>query len=153
MSAVMCLVLAWAFAWNTHAATPQDRINAAYAAMGGDKIKTISLTAHLEQFDPGESYSVSDPTKPDRGASDLIRIRDVVRGLTRNEWVRPKVDGSKRTFIEIVTPTAGFVIGDDAVEAACRSARSKARSPSTPCRADGSPQPCVNLNGRSSLWR
>jgi len=116
MSAVMCLVLAWAFAWNTHAATPQDRINAAYAAMGGDKIKTISLTAHLEQFDPGESYSVSDPTKPDRGASDLIRIRDVVRGLTRNEWVRPKVDGSKRTFIEIVTPTAGYVIGDDAVE-------------------------------------
>ena len=116
MSAVMCLVLAWAFAWNTHAATPQDRINAAYAAMGGDKIKTISLTAHLEQFDPGESYSVSDPTKPDRGASDLIRTRDVVRGLTRNEWVRPKVDGSKRTFIEIVTPTAGYVIGDDAVE-------------------------------------
>jgi hypothetical protein len=84
--------------------------------MGGDKLKTISLTAHIEQFDPGESYSVSDPTKPDRGASDLVRNRDIVRGLTRNEWVRPKVDGSKRTFTEIVTPTAGYVIGDDAVE-------------------------------------
>ena len=116
MSAVMCLALAWAFAWNTNAATPQDRVNAAYAAMGGGKIQTITYTAHIEQFDPGESYSVTDPTKPDRGASDLVRTRDVAHGLTRSEWVRPKVDGTKRTFTEIVTPTAGYVIGDDAVE-------------------------------------
>jgi hypothetical protein len=116
IGAALGLALIWALAWSTHAATPQDRVSAAYAAMGGDKLKTISLTAHIEQFDPGESYSVSDPTKPDRGASDLVRTRDIVRGLTRNEWVRPKVDGSKRTFTEIVTPTAGYVIGDDAVE-------------------------------------
>jgi hypothetical protein len=116
MSAVTCLALAWALPWNTHAATPQDRVNAAYAAMGGDKLKTISLTARIEQFDPGESYSVSDPTKPDRGASDLVRTRDLARGLTRSEWVRPRVDGTKRIFTEIVTPTAGYVIGDDAVE-------------------------------------
>jgi len=116
ISIVLGLTFVWAFARNTHAATPQDRVNAAYTAMGGGKLQTISLKAHMEQYDPGESYSVSDPTKPDRGESDLVRTRDLVRGLTRNEWVRPKVDGSKRTFTEIVTPTAGYVIGDDAVE-------------------------------------
>lgn len=114
ISAALGLAFVWAFAWNTHAATPQDRVSAAYTAMGGDKIKTISLTARVEQFDPGESYSVTDPTKPDRGASELVRTRDITRGLTRNEWVRPRVDGSKRTFTEIVTPTAGYVVGDDA---------------------------------------
>ena len=31
------------------AAGPVDRINAAYAAMGGDKLKVISLRASLEQ--------------------------------------------------------------------------------------------------------
>lgn len=114
--AVIGLTLVWTFARTLAAATPQDRVNAAYAAMGGDKLKTISLKAHLEQFDPGESYSVSDPTKPDRGESDLVLSRDLARGLARYEWVRPKVDGSKRTFTEIVTPAAGYALGDDAVE-------------------------------------
>ena len=97
------------------AASPQDRVNAAFAAMGGDKLKTLTLKARLEQFDPGESYSVSDPAKPDTGVSDLVQSRDLQRGLVRNEWVRPKADdGNKRTFIEIVTPTAGYVLGNDA---------------------------------------
>jgi glyoxylase-like metal-dependent hydrolase (beta-lactamase superfamily II) len=98
------------------AASPQDLVNAAYAAMGGGKLKTITLKVHMEQFDPGESFSVSDPTKPTRGEADLVRSRDLAKGLTRNEWVSPKVDGTKRTFTEIVTPTGGYVIGDDAVE-------------------------------------
>jgi glyoxylase-like metal-dependent hydrolase (beta-lactamase superfamily II) len=69
----------------------------------------------LQQYDPGESYSVSDPAKPDTGISDLTQSRDFQRGLTRTEWVRPKADdGTKRTFTEIVTPTAGYVIGNDA---------------------------------------
>jgi glyoxylase-like metal-dependent hydrolase (beta-lactamase superfamily II) len=114
ISAVLALV--WAFARTATAATPQDHANAAYTAMGGDKLKTISLKAHLEQFDPGESYSVSDPAKPDRGESDLVLSRDLAHGVARLEWVRPKVDGSKRTFTEIVTPAAGYVVGDDAVE-------------------------------------
>jgi glyoxylase-like metal-dependent hydrolase (beta-lactamase superfamily II) len=97
------------------ATSPQDRVNAAYAAMGGDKLKTLSLTASLQQYDPGESYSLSDPAKPDTGVSDLKQIRDFQRGLTRDEWVRPKADdGAKRTYTEIVTPTAGYVIGNDA---------------------------------------
>jgi glyoxylase-like metal-dependent hydrolase (beta-lactamase superfamily II) len=97
------------------AAAPQDRVNAAYAAMGGDKLKTISLKATLEQFDPGESYSLSDPTKPDTGVSDLVQSRDLVRGFTRNEWIRPLPGGEgKRTYTEIITPAAGYVIGNDA---------------------------------------
>jgi glyoxylase-like metal-dependent hydrolase (beta-lactamase superfamily II) len=97
------------------ATSPQDRVDAAYTAMGGDKLKTIGLKASLQQFDPGESYSVSDPAKPDTGVSDLVESRDLQRGLTRNEWVRPKADdGGKRTYTEIVTPAAGYVIGNDA---------------------------------------
>ena len=95
--------------------SPQDSVNAAYAAMGGDKLKTISLKVRSEQFDPGESYSVSDPAKPDTGVSDLVQSRDLQRGFARNEWIRPKADdGAKRTYTEIVTPTAGYVIGNDA---------------------------------------
>ena len=97
------------------ATSAQDRVNAAYAAMGGDKLKTLSLTASLQQYDPGESYSLSDPAKPDTGVSDLKQSRDLQRGLTRDEWVRPKADdGTKRTYTEIVTPTAGYVVGNDA---------------------------------------
>jgi glyoxylase-like metal-dependent hydrolase (beta-lactamase superfamily II) len=97
------------------ATSPQDRANAAYAAMGGDKLKTLTLSASLQQYDPGESYSLSDPAKPDTGVSDLKQSRDFQRGMTRDEWVRPKADdGTKRTYTEIVTPTAGYVVGNDA---------------------------------------
>src|SRR5260370_11049677 len=97
------------------ATSPQDLVNAAYAAMGGDKLKTITLRASLQQYDPGESYSVADPTKPDTGISDLVHSRDFQREVARNEWVRPKADdGGKRTYTEIVTPAAGYVIGNDA---------------------------------------
>jgi hypothetical protein len=85
IGAVMCFLISWALP----AAGPQDRVNAAYAAMGGDKLKTLSLKASLEQFDPGESYSVSDPTKPSTGVSDLTQSRDLEHGFARNEWVRP----------------------------------------------------------------
>src|SRR6202521_4268752 len=101
ISAMTGLLISWA----APAAAPQDRVNAAYAAMGGDKLKTLSLKASLEQFDPGESYSLSDPTKPDTGVSDLVESRDLVRGFTRNEWVRPMPGGEgKRTYTEIITP-------------------------------------------------
>ena len=97
------------------ATSPQDRVNAAFAAMGGDKLKTLTLTASLQQYDPGESYSLTDPAKPDTGVSELKQSRDLQRGLTRNEWIRPKADdGGKRTFTEIVTLTAGYSIGNDA---------------------------------------
>ena len=117
--ATICVVLGlsnWAVSRTASAASPQDLVNAAYAAMGGGKVQAVVLKEHLEQFDPGESFSVTDPTKPSRLEAELVRTRDIGRGVTRNEWVSPKVDGSKRTFTEIVTSTGGYVIGDDAVE-------------------------------------
>jgi len=126
ISAVTILLIAWALP----AAAPLDRVNAAYAAMGGDKLKTITLKASLEQFDPGESYSLSDPTKPDTGVSDLAESRDLVHGLTRNEWVRPLPGGdNKRIFTEIITPTAGYVIGNDAAPGRLPKRASKATPP------------------------
>ena len=53
---------------------------------------------------------------PDQGKSKLVQSRDLAKGLARNEWERPKADGGRRTYIEIVTPTAGYSIGNDAVE-------------------------------------
>jgi glyoxylase-like metal-dependent hydrolase (beta-lactamase superfamily II) len=126
ISAVTILVIAWALP----AAAPIDRVNAAYTAMGGDKLKTISLKASLEQFDPGESYSVSDPTKPDTGVSNLAQSRDLVHGLTRNEWVRPLPGGdSKRIYTEIITSMAGYVIGNDAAPGRLPKRTNKATPP------------------------
>src|SRR5215472_8778059 len=114
-------VVVWALAWGAPVSTPspQARVEAAYTAMGGDKIaalKTISLKAHLAQYDPGESYSVHDPDKPGVNSSELIQYRDIARGLTRNWWWdRPKNDdGTRRNYYEVVTPTAGWNVGNDA---------------------------------------
>jgi glyoxylase-like metal-dependent hydrolase (beta-lactamase superfamily II) len=112
------------------AAAQQDRVNAAYAAMGGEKLKTITLKARIAQFDPGESYSVSDPAKPDTGVSELSQSRDLVRGLARNEWVRPLPGGvNKRTYTEIITPLAGYVLGDDAAPGRLPKRTTKANPP------------------------
>src|SRR5689334_5538245 len=116
------------------AATPQARVDAAYAAMGGDRLatlKTITLRAHLQQWDPGESYAVTTPDKPDVNYSDLVQSRDFVRGLTRNEWNRPKNDdGGRRIFTEVVTPAAGWVVGNNA---------SNGRTPKRAIMVDGKP--------------
>lgn len=99
------------------APSPQQRVDAAFAAMGGDKLlalKTISFKANIHQWDPGESYSTADSDTPDEKSSDLVQSRDFAKGLVRNEWVRPRNDtGGTRTFTEIVTPMAGYSIGND----------------------------------------
>jgi len=126
ISALTTLLLAWA----APAAAPQDRINAAYTAMGGDKLKTITLKATLQQFDLGESYSLSDPAKPDTGVSELVQNRDLTRGFTRNEWVRPLPESSsQRTYMEIITPVAGYVIGYDATNGRLPKRSTKATPP------------------------
>jgi glyoxylase-like metal-dependent hydrolase (beta-lactamase superfamily II) len=94
---------------------PVTPLDAAYTALGGDTLKSISTKSHWDQWDPGESYSVTDFTKPDDGTSELVQTRDLTRGLTRNEWVRPNGGNGQRTFTEIVTPAAGIAIGNDAV--------------------------------------
>jgi len=118
-AASLSVVIGLGVALSAPAATPQGRVDAAYAAMGGDRIaalKTISLKAHLAQYDPGESYSVHDPDKPGVNSSELIQYRDLARGLTRNVWWdRPKNDdGLRRNYYEVVTPTAGWNVGNDA---------------------------------------
>ncbi len=82
-AAGMSALIARPFAPALPATSPQDRVNAAYAAMGGDKLKTITLRAQLQQYDPGESYSVADPAKPDTGVSGLVQSRDLQRGFAR----------------------------------------------------------------------
>ena len=99
--------------------TPQQRVDAAYAALGGDAVaglKTISLKAHIAQWDPGESYSLTDPLRPGVNSSEVIQIRDIEHGRIRNDWWdRPKNDdGTRRSYIEIITPEAGWIVGNDA---------------------------------------
>jgi glyoxylase-like metal-dependent hydrolase (beta-lactamase superfamily II) len=122
-------------AWAAPAPTPQSLVDAADAALGGDKIdglKTLRLKAHLGQYDPGESYSLSDPDKPGVNSSELTQYRDLARGLTRNEWWdRPKNDdGMRRNYYEVVTPTAGWNVGNEA---------SNGRTPSRAIMVDGVP--------------
>jgi hypothetical protein len=98
--------------------TPPQRVDAAWKAMGGEKLaalKSIRLEADIMQWDPGASFSLADNETPDQGKSKLIQSRDLTKGLTRNEWDRPKADGGRRTYVEIVTPNAGYSIGNDAV--------------------------------------
>jgi len=103
--------------WAATAPTPQQRVDATYAAMGGDKLvalKTISFRSNIHQWDPGESFSTADSDTPDVQSSQLVQSRDYVKGLVHNEWVRPRNDtGGTRTFTEIVTPAAGYSIGND----------------------------------------
>ena len=128
-------------AWAATPTTAQSRVDAAYAAMGGDKLaalKTVNLHADLQQWDPGESYSVATPDKPDVGYSELVQSRDFVRGLTRNEWNRPKNDdGGRRVFTEVVTPSAGWVVGNNA---------SNGRTPKRAVVAEG--KPAQTFSGR-----
>jgi hypothetical protein len=52
-AAILCALMARPLARAVPATSPQDRVNAAYAAMGGDKLKTLTLSASLQQYDPG----------------------------------------------------------------------------------------------------
>lgn len=99
--------------------TPQQRVDAAYKAMGGEKLaalKTIRLEYEIGQWDPGASFTLADNLIPDQGKSKLVQTRDLTKGLARSEYERPKADGGRRTYIEIATPQAGYSIGNDAVE-------------------------------------
>jgi glyoxylase-like metal-dependent hydrolase (beta-lactamase superfamily II) len=117
---VLSLAAGWGAVLAAPAATPKDLVDAAYAALGGDKVaalKTVSLHAHIAQYDPGESYSLSDPEKPGVNSSELIQLRDLSRNLTRNDWWdRPRNDdpNQRRNLYEVVTPTAGWDVGNDA---------------------------------------
>ena len=120
-AATICAAIGLGIAWAAPAPqmTPQQRVDAAYKAMGGEKLaalKSIRIEFDIGQWDPGASFTLADNEKPDQGKSKVVQTRDLAKGLTRNEWERPKADGGRRTYTEIVTPTAGYSIGNDAVE-------------------------------------
>ena len=94
-------------------------------------LKTLSLKAHLGQYDPGESYAVADPDKPGVNSSELTQLKDLEHGMVRNEWWdRPNNAGQRRDFYEVVTPSAGWVVGNDA---------SNGRTPKRAIMIDGKP--------------
>lgn len=98
------------------AASPQALADGAYQAMGGDKLadlKTLSIDETMQQWDPGESESVSDPLKPDWGKATLRETIDLTRGLAHTEWQRPKASPGPRVYSETITPTGGYVVGLD----------------------------------------
>jgi glyoxylase-like metal-dependent hydrolase (beta-lactamase superfamily II) len=120
-AATICAAIGLGIAWAAPAPqmTPQQRIDAAYKAMGGEKLaalKTIRIEFDIGQWDPGASFTLADNLTPDQGKSKLVQTRDLTKGLARNEWERPRAGGGSRTYTEIVTPTAGYSIGNDAVE-------------------------------------
>jgi glyoxylase-like metal-dependent hydrolase (beta-lactamase superfamily II) len=104
-------------AQSAQAMTPQARAEAAFQAMGGEKqemVTSIVLKGMMAQWEPGESYSVADLTKPDGGTSTFTETLDRTKGYQRIEWVRPRAAGGTRNYAEIIMPDGGYVIGNDA---------------------------------------
>jgi glyoxylase-like metal-dependent hydrolase (beta-lactamase superfamily II) len=122
LAAFLGLGLTWAAP--APATTPQARALAAWAATGmsdkylgegfraPDMVVTLTTTGTMQQWDPGESESVSDLSKPDGGTSSFVTRWDRAQGLVRTEWTRPR-PGGMRTYTEILHPDAGYVIGND----------------------------------------
>ncbi len=100
--------------------TPQARADAAFKAAGLSDVKlapaiiNLVVKGSMQQWDPGESESVSDPAKPDWGTSTFTKTWDRARDLYRFDWVRPRAAGGTRTYTEIIYPNGGYVIGNDA---------------------------------------
>ena len=112
-------------AWTAPADAPQGRALAAYEAMGfSDQYKgegfrdpemlvTLVTRGTIQQWEPGESSSVADLTKPDGGTSTFVQSWDHARAETRIEWKRPRPAGGTRDFAEIFSADGGYVIGND----------------------------------------
>ncbi|HMI97717.1 MAG TPA: hypothetical protein VK479_14480, partial [Micropepsaceae bacterium] len=100
----------------------QALVNDAFKAMGmgeqylgegfrpPDMLVTLTARGSVQSWDPGESESVSDLTKPDVGTSTFVHRWDHARGMFRTEWVRPRAGGGMRTYTEIFSPDGGYVV-------------------------------------------
>ncbi len=100
--------------------TPQARVEAAYRAAGmtdeklaPGEIVTLVVRGSSIAYDPGESESVADPLKPDWGTSTFTETWDRSRELHRIEWSRPRANGEKRNYTEILSANGGYVMGID----------------------------------------
>ncbi|HMI97716.1 MAG TPA: MBL fold metallo-hydrolase [Micropepsaceae bacterium] len=119
----IALGMAYATAWG--AETPQSLTDAAYKAMGMSDVKlapaqvvTLITRGSMQAWDPGESESVNTPMKPDWGTSTFSQFWDRSRGLYRIEWDRPRANGERRKYTEILTDEydghmGGYVMGID----------------------------------------
>ena len=99
------------------AMTAQQRAEAAFQAMGGETqemVTSIIIKGTMAQWEPGESFSVGDLTKPDGGTSTFTETLDHTKNYQRIEWVRPRAAGGTRNYAEIIMPDGGYVIGNDA---------------------------------------
>lgn len=124
-AAAMSIALGSALAWAAPADTPQGRALAAYEAMGfsdqyvgegtrpADMLVTLIARGTVQQWEPGESTSVGDLTKPDGGTSTFVHTWDHAQAETRIEWKRPRPGGMTRDFTEIFSADGGYVIGND----------------------------------------
>jgi glyoxylase-like metal-dependent hydrolase (beta-lactamase superfamily II) len=99
---------------------------AAYGAMGlggeylldggaqaKDTAVLIVAKGTMQQWDPGESESVADLTKPDWGMAAFTNIWDRAKQFYRTEWTRPLAGGGTRSYTEVFSSDGGYVIGKD----------------------------------------
>jgi glyoxylase-like metal-dependent hydrolase (beta-lactamase superfamily II) len=93
-------------------ASPQERVEAAYKAMGMmDALATLAVKGSMQAWDPGESESVSDPYKPDWGVSTFTKSWDRAGRLYRLDWMRPRANGGMRNYTEIFSNEVGDAMG------------------------------------------
>lgn len=125
--AVLAAALPFVFAGEARTAedaAAKALVDAAYAAMGQvdryagegsapDQITIVVQKGSMKQWDPGESESVADLTKPDWGTATFTHVWDHTRDSWRSEWVRPRAGGGTRTYTEVFGLTGGYVFGAD----------------------------------------
>jgi glyoxylase-like metal-dependent hydrolase (beta-lactamase superfamily II) len=99
---------------------PEDLVGRAIDAMGGGAalaaVKTVSVTGTVRQYDPEQTYAPADAPKHTND-SQFTQLTDLAARASRIQWVKnfqyPYV--VTRTFTEIVTPQAGYVMGIDSL--------------------------------------
>ncbi|HVZ33160.1 MAG TPA: hypothetical protein VG963_12090, partial [Polyangiaceae bacterium] len=98
----------------------QDPVTRGLTAIGGiaaaESIKTLVFKDRIKQWEPGQSF-VAGGEPRFANESTLTRHMDFIEGVSRNDWDRKYVYPASRTFdySEIVTRTAGYVLGIDSM--------------------------------------
>jgi glyoxylase-like metal-dependent hydrolase (beta-lactamase superfamily II) len=92
--------------------SPQERVEAAYKAMGlTDAITALVVKGSTHTWDPGESENTNDPLTGDFGTSTFTETSDRAHGLHRVDWMRPKPNGGMRDYTEVFSNAVGNKMG------------------------------------------
>jgi len=107
-------------------AAPAQLVEQAYGAMGlgGEyqldggaqaraTLVTLLAKGTMQQWDPGESDSVADLSKPDWGTATFTTMWDRSKEAHHIDWVRPKAGGGTRDYTDIFSADGGVVFGVD----------------------------------------